>query len=910
MEKGKILPLFTVALLVLGVLASSSIGMAQTANTIKLLEFSSSGGLFMSPWNPVLGFTDIYSQNLWQHVREWGLYSAPDTGMPVETTATYQYIGNYTVEGTTAVPHIVIPANALVFDPFMLKWVPVSVAAANQTYASYINNTGVENIPGGFLLSVGNYLQGNGKAPVEIIFNFDQIPWHTGINFSVADVLAWLAFMWRWTTDTSVLTNQTDQYYEADYAGTVGPTVGMIEGVQIINDTAIAVYTNYVDVDPSLIANTIIPYPQVPYELLASMELAVVNSTNLWWEDKTTPEGGTLTGIDMLVNAPEIKAAAQALTPSKLYYFNGLSTYGYNYGNDLSTRTTALVNWINAHGVAAVSNGPFYVDSFNAQSNTLVLKSRTFLGLSKIKYHYKNLVVPGLDEILVESVTTEDAGIQAVKSGTADVFFYAEPISKIGTVPSTVTLIPSTTTYNDISVNPVSNIYDPTKPGKIQLKDRTLNGTVIPGLVLYNPGIVLNTDLSTYGHPDWVPFNLLNLTVMKDPHFQFNPMGIDGVRFALNLLINRNSLVQNVYQGSAAPMLSAIIPLAPAYKLLNISKVEQQVGIYPSGDINAAIALYNQSIAAVNQTLNAYGLSLKYVPDSSGTPWLTLILPDGTQKTVTIYFEERVDDPFRLQMGRQITKWIEQYFHIQVKEEEIQRTVTKNIFYTDMATFGLKDHPWTLYTEGWMTTSDEPAVWSRYDVSYFYSPFVGGISPTPNDPNRWYLFNETIYQLGYKLMFGIYTPQQISNLYNDIITLDAMGMQQSLRIFLNVALSYYMVNGAKVVVPLYGSQTGLGSIWALNTAYVVGATTTTTTTSPATTTTTTSTTTTTTTTPATTTTSPATTTATTPTTTTGTTTASTTTTAAAGMSTGAIVGIVVVIIIIIAGLAWWLMRRK
>jgi len=863
MEKGKILPLFTVALLLLGVLASSSIGMAQTANSIKLLEFSSSGGLFMSPWNPVDGFQDIYSQNLWQHVREWGLYSAPDTGMPVETTATYQYIGNYTVEGTTAVPHIVIPASALVFDPFMLKWVPMSVAAANQTYASYINEQGLDNLLG-FFLSVGNYLQGNGKAQVEIIFNFDQVPWHTRINFSVADVLAWLAFMWRWTTDTSVLTNQTDQYYDADFAGAVGSMVGMIEGVQIINDTAIAIYTNYVDVDPSLIAYTIIPYPPVPYELLASMELAVINSTNLWWEDTTTPEGGTLTGIDMLVNAPEIKAAAQALTPSKLYYFNGLSTYGYNYGNDLSTRTSALINWINTHGVAAVSNGPFYVDSYNAQSNTLVLKSRTFLGLPKIKYHYKNLVVPGLDEILVESVTTEDAGIQAVKSGTADIFFYAEPINKIGTVPSTVTLIPATTTYNDLGVNPVSNIYDPTKPGKIQLKDRTLNGTVIPGLVLYNPRTVLDTDLSIYGHPDWVPFNLLNLTVMKDPHFQFNPMGIDGVRFALNLLINRNSLVQNIYQGSAAPMLSAIVPFAPAYKLLNISKVEQKVGIYPSGDINAAVALYNQSIAAVNETLNAYGLSLNYIPDSSGTPWLTLILPDGTQKTVTIYFEIRVDDPFRLAIGEQVTTWIQQYFHIKVQEDKIQRTVTKKIFYTDMATFAFGDHPWSLYTEGWQTTVDEPAVWARYGVAQMYAPFASyGLNPTPNKPDQWYLFNETIYQLGQKLAFGIYTPQQISDLYNDIITLDAMGMQQSLRIFLNVALSYYMVNGAKVVVPLYGSQAGLGSMWGLNTAYVVGATTTT-----------------------------------------------TTTTAAGGMSTGAIVGIVVVIIIIIAGLAWWLMRRK
>ncbi|MGC8996924.1 MAG: hypothetical protein ACP5J1_03480, partial [Fervidicoccaceae archaeon] len=819
MEKMKILPLITIVLLLVGV--ASPLVEAQTPNTIKLLEFSSSGGLFMSPWNPVLGFTDIYSYQLWIHVREWGLYPAPDTGMPVPTTATYQYIGNYTVDPNTgqAVPHIVIPASALVFDPFTLQWVPVSQAAANQTYAKYIQETGVSNLVG-FLQSVGNYIQGNGQAQVEIIFNFDQVPWHTGINFSVADVLAWLAFMWRWTTDTSVLTNQTDQYYDSHFASQVGPTMGMIEGVQIINDTSLAIYTNYVDVDPSLIAYTISPYPPVPYELMASMELAVMNSTNLWWESKTTSKG-TLTGIDMLVNAPEIKAAAQALTPSKLYYFNGLKNYGYNYGGDLSTRTAALVNWINTHGVAAVSNGPFYVDSYNAQSNTLVLKSRTFLGLSKITYHYKNLVVPGVDEILVESVTTEDAGIQAVKSGTADIFFYSEPMNKIGTVPSTVTLIPTTTTYNDLGVNPVSNVFDPTKPGQIKLQDRTLNGTVIPGLVLYDPGIVLNTDLSVYGHPDWVPFNLLNLTVMKDPHFQFNPMGIEGVRFALNLLINRNSLVQNIFQGGALPTLSAIVPGSPAYKALNISKYEQQVGLYPSGNLNRALTLYNQSIQSVNQTLNAYGFSLKYIPDSSGNPWLTLILPDGTQKTVTIYFEVRVDDPFRKAIGDQVTTWIQQYFHIKVVEDMIQRkTANAKVYGTDLASFGFGDHQWTMYTEGWVANYDEPVVWSRYDVAQMYAPFTYGFQPTPADASQWYLFNQTIYELGQKLAFGIYTPQQINNLYNDIITLDMMGMQQSLRIYLTQGLNYYMVNGAKVVVPLYGVQTGLGSMWALNTAYV------------------------------------------------------------------------------------------
>jgi peptide/nickel transport system substrate-binding protein len=871
METRKILPLVTIVLLLGGILGGSfTTNAAQPQSSINVLEFSSTGALFMSPWNPVLGFTDTYGMYLWMHIREWGLYPAPDTGIPVQTTATFQYVGNYTVDPQTqaVVPYLTVPANALVFDPFTLQWVPISVAAANQTYASYIKNN-EDNIPPGFLTTVSNYINNNGKAPVKIIFNFDQVPWHDGVNFSVSDVLGSLAFMWRWTTDTSVLTNQTDNYYDDEYASQYGPVIGLFEGIEIINDTSLAVYTTYVDIDPALIAYTIIPYPGVPYDLLASMELAVMNSTNLWWSDKTTSRG-TLTGIDMLNNANEIKAAAQALTPSKLYYFNGLSNYGYTFGKDLSTRTAALVSWINAHGNAVVSNGPFYVDSYNAQSNTMVLKNKALLGLPKIKYHWNNLVVPGVDQMVVGSVTTEDAGIQAVKSGTADIFLYNEPMNKIGQIPSTVTLIPTTSLFYDISVNPTSNIFDPAGPGKIQLNGVTINGTWLPGLALYDPSTVLNKDLSSYGHPDWVPFNLINSNVMKDPHFMFNPFGLDGVRYAFNLLINRKSLIDSIYQGGALPMLSAIMPAAPAYKTLNISGLEQQMGIFPSGDVNRAVAMYQQAISNANQTLNQYGFSLKFVPDSSGSPWLTLILPDGTQKTVTIYFEVRVDDPLRKAIGDQITVWIQQYFHIKVNEDLIQRkTASTNVFGNDMASFSFSDHPWSLYTEGWGATVDESVYTSRYDVAQFYAPFVYPFNPTPSNPNWFYLWNQTIYELGQKLEFGVYTPQQVNNLFNDIRTLDAMGMQQSLRVFLTLGLDYYMVNGAKVVIPYYGSSTGLGSMWGLNTAYVITATTT----AP----------------PTTSTTTPA---------------------PSGGMSTATLTGIVVVIVVVIAILAYAMTRKK
>ncbi len=459
----------------------------STTGSIVALEFSSTGGLFMSPWNTVLGLNDVYGRLIWDQVASTGMYSHYHTGIPTETTLTYSYHHNYTVtsEGDI-VGHIKVPDDAIVFDPVEKKWIPIKQAAEeNKTY-----------IPG-----VSGYKEYNGEMPVELIFNYDKLHWHDGANMTLADILGTLAFEYEWAVDTSKYTNQTDLYYDSEYAENAYPTLDLIKGIKIINDTALAVYTDYVDVDPALVAYTIYPYATIPYDLLAAMEWAVVNDpggTNYGW---TTRETTGEVGIDMLIHGDVIKEAAQKVAQTGVYYFNGLSDLGYNFGSHLADRVNLLVNWINEHGHAAVSNGPFYVDSYNPQANQLVLKSITNLGFPKIHYHGVNISVPNVNEIVFKSVTTIDAGIAAVKEGSADVFLYSRPISQIGEVPSTVTLIPTSSGYIDLATNLVSNVYDSNKPGEIQLRGETIKGALIPGLVLYNPEEVLKPATATTTSP-------------------------------------------------------------------------------------------------------------------------------------------------------------------------------------------------------------------------------------------------------------------------------------------------------------------------------------------------------------------------------------------------------------------------
>ncbi len=446
--------------------------------TITALEFSSTGALFMSAWNPILGFNDVYSSLIWDQVHSFGMYPHFETGIPTETTASYSVTTDYNKDDEgNIVGNLQVPDNAIVFDPVENKWIPINQAVAEgKTY-----------IPG-----VEDLANAGGKVPVKVVFNYAPIKWHYGEDFSIFDVLGSMAFSYEWAVDDSEITGEPDPYYDAEYATNAYQVLSLIKGIEVVNDTALAVYTDYIDVDPALIAYSVLMYASIPFDLLASMEKLVVEDmgdTNYGW---TTREETGETGVDMLIHYNEIKTKAEELAANpEIYYFNGLEDLGINVNIDPAARFSKLVEWINSRGHAVVSNGPFYVEEYNPDANYFVLKSIENLGFDKISYIGVDMQVPNVDTIEFKTVTTQEAGIEAIKSGEADVFLWSMSRAKIGDIPDTVMLIPTSSTMYNLGFNPVSNVYDSNKEGTVPLKDKELPGQVIPGLVLFNPQQVL-----------------------------------------------------------------------------------------------------------------------------------------------------------------------------------------------------------------------------------------------------------------------------------------------------------------------------------------------------------------------------------------------------------------------------------
>lgn len=770
---------------------------SKPAGDIVALEFSATGALYMSPWNPVLGFNDVYSNLQWNLVHSFGMYNHYQTAIPVEWSTTYKVEAKYEKdEEGNVIGDISVPDTALVFDPAENRWVPINSAAAEgKTY-----------IPG-----VEAYAGLNGKVPIKVIFNYDPLYWHHGDKLSIADVMAFFAFMYEWAVDDSQVTGQPDPYFDEEYSTAVISFLELIKGIEIVNSTAISIYTDYIDVSEPLIAFAILLFPTVPYELLAAMEQAVItdpDGTNYGWTDRATTNE---VGIDMLKHAAAIKLAAQGLSADKIYFFNGL-----NISWNLNDRVSRLVKWIDERGTAAVSNGPFYVEKFDPNANYLLLKSITNLGFPQIYVRGVNDYIPKLNSIEFKSVTTQEAGVEAVKAGQAAVFAWSIPRGVVGDVPPEIKLIPTATTMYMIEVNPVNNVYDPRLPGSIKLKDLEIPGQPIPGLVLYDPKDTLdkyNINVSL-PNPNWVPIDALTSEAMADEKFQFNPFGVKEIRQALQALINRQFVVDNILEGSGFPMMSALRPTHGAYEFLGVPDIEEEYGALPAGDLQRAKQLFQAGIEKANSTLAQYGMELVYEAGADGKQWLYFVKPDGTKQQVTIYFIIRIEDE-RRPMGEQIAAWIEDAFGVKVERVIRERGVVTPVIYgSNPASFGFKTHPWHLYTAGWVATTDDPPQFARYDIAFYYAP-LRGYGPNHRNTAFWYLYDEDAFNLGVKLYYGTYTPDMEQKLYEDTLSLLRWGLDQAFRIGVVNTAEYFLVNTKLVNIPFWGKTTGLWSPWGL-----------------------------------------------------------------------------------------------
>lgn len=312
----------------------------RTASTpdkiMKATEFSAAGTLFMSSWNPVGGFEDVYSELIWRYLRDYADYPHPQTAEPIPVRTTQ----DTTVNNATAA-NIDVPSTAIIYNATTNSWQAVGAGK---------------------------------KAKATIVFNYMFSNWHHGKMMTIADVMNTWGFMWEWSKEDY----PGDPYYHSQYESMVAPTLDEVKGIVVLNSTAIAVYGTYAHpVSEAVTADFYAIWPTLPWEVMSALEYVVVNGGSVSGKTYAWYDGEAERWIDMLIpdHVTDIKSAMNTLK-TQGYVSNYTKVTGYTpSAGTAEERYVSAIDWATTYNHVAISNGPFWLKSYDPAISFMELRA-------------------------------------------------------------------------------------------------------------------------------------------------------------------------------------------------------------------------------------------------------------------------------------------------------------------------------------------------------------------------------------------------------------------------------------------------------------------------------------------------------------------------------------------------------
>jgi peptide/nickel transport system substrate-binding protein len=242
---------------------------------------------------------------------------------------------------------------------------------------------------------------------------------------------------------------------------------------------------------------------------------------------------------------------------------------------------------------------------------------------------------------------------------------------------------------------------------------------------------------------------------------KFNPFSEKEARFALNYLIDRKLIVNELMGGYGAPMISYYSPSDPEY-LTIIEQLEE---------FNFR---YNPSLAneIISETLNKRGAIKR------DAKWFMNETP------IEIIIFIRNDDPVRKSIGEILSSELEK-MGFEVKKEFGDLNKAFVIVYgSDPA-----ELKWNVYTEGWGRSA-----FVKYDsvgLGQMYSPWFSNM-PGFNDPSYWNYKNDYIDSITQRIYTGDFdSAEQRNSLIREAVK---EGINESVRVFLASKIDQYVAN--------------------------------------------------------------------------------------------------------------------
>ena len=263
-----------------------------------------------------------------------------------------------------------------------------------------------------------------------------------------------------------------------------------------------------------------------------------------------------------------------------------------------------------------------------------------------------------------------------------------------------------------------------------------------------------NSNLKVYdrnGASYGLLLNPANTSSSDNGSQSFNPFSIRDIRYALNFLIDRNFIINDILKGFGTPIVEPYGQFSPEYQ--NVINVVEPLKIQ-----------YNPGYA-----LNLISNSMKKsggVMDNNGK-WII----HGNPVTIKILI--RNDDPLRKTFGDLVASELEKSGFTVIRDYGDLTKANQIVFGSDPSDLG-----WNVYTESYLFSG-----FSRYlptGVGQMYAPWMNNM-PGFQNPAFWQYTNSTIDDLTKKLIFNNFTSQEERN--NLLKKAELMGIEDSVRLF-------------------------------------------------------------------------------------------------------------------------------
>jgi peptide/nickel transport system substrate-binding protein len=286
--------------------------------------------IYQGAWNSVGGCGDTFCTSIYSALADGATFRNPYTGeiIPMRNIWT-----NIITTGPTE--RMNVSADAQTWDPFSKQW----KKAGNDTLA----------------LS---------KVDYKLLFS----KWHHGIAMDKSDILYPLYFAFEWGTDQG----EGDLTVDPEYTAAVKVALPLLKGIRFINDTAVESFIDQWHYDKKEIADSGTAWSGQPWEITAATERLVMAGKVAYSRGEATTKNVPWLSLIIPSHAEMILAELQKM---KSEAFIPLPLDGIVTIKEAIDRYDAAIKWIQRHSHAVISNGPFYLDTYNPSAGIISVKA-------------------------------------------------------------------------------------------------------------------------------------------------------------------------------------------------------------------------------------------------------------------------------------------------------------------------------------------------------------------------------------------------------------------------------------------------------------------------------------------------------------------------------------------------------